>query len=204
MKQFGFSISTGVEAMISTRTEKWEHLPHPYVTNCSHGQLRYSTLTYSYSACCLEKMTDFVSEKCGCKEIHMPGPYRECNLQESLTCTSPLIDTFGHQNTEFCNVACEEVNYIPHISYANIPSKPLVDDLWDKKNMSRDFLRDNYADVSVFLEDLNCKQITFVPAITLNSIWSNFGGLMGLCLGASLITIVECIDFILFCCCKHR
>ena len=57
-----------------------------------------------------------------------------------------------------------------------------------------------YTKVNVFINELDYTLITQVPRITPDALLSNIGGVLGLLVGASLISLVEIIEiaFILF------
>ena len=50
------------------------NLPYPYETNCGKLQLTYFK-GYSKHLCWLEKLTETVITKCGCKDWFMPGKF---------------------------------------------------------------------------------------------------------------------------------
>jgi len=59
------------------------NLPPPMSTNCGSRSLRYFD-EYHQKACFLEKITDRVGKKCGCRQQHMPGKSK--NIQYERIC----------------------------------------------------------------------------------------------------------------------
>ena len=64
------------------------------------------------------------------------------------------------------------------------------------------YASENLAFVHVFIQSPYVTKIQRDVAMTLISYIANMGGLLGLCLGFSLISLIE-ILFWCFCCCKN-
>ncbi|XP_006822244.1 acid-sensing ion channel 1-like [Saccoglossus kowalevskii] len=202
VQQLGFAVPTGVDALVAIRLEKSINLPPPFPTKCSNAPLKYYDGNYTYVWCALEKITDFVVSACGCREPYMPGSKRVCNLKESIVCVIPVMDDSTERSVTYCGVGCDVTRFDSRVTYADFPAKPILEHMSSTTNESSEYFRRNYADISFFAEDMTFKLTKTVPVMTGATLVSNFGGLMGLCLGASLLTAVEFIDFILFCFCK--
>ena len=56
--------------------------------------------------------------------------------------------------------------------------------------------RKNFLQVDIFYKELTYEQITQQKAFELLSLFSEIGGLLGLLLGASVLTVCELLDYI--------
>jgi len=59
-----------------------------------------------------------------------------------------------------------------------------------------DTYRENYIKVDIFYKDLSYEQVKQQVSFELMSLFSELGGLLGLLLGASVLTVCELIDFV--------
>ena len=84
------------------------------------------------------------------------------------------------------------------------------DDLWTKGGLGEDeeridqfetailrYMRENTALLNIYLKEPYCEKISQNVHITLSTLIANIGGILGLCLGASIITIVEIVWYCL-------
>ncbi|XP_046544952.1 acid-sensing ion channel 1A-like [Haliotis rubra] len=58
--------------------------------------------------------------------------------------------------------------------------------------------RDNHLELKVFYDQMMVTSITQQPQYTAASLFSNVGGQMGLCLGASILTVAEIAELLVF------
>ncbi|XP_077869248.1 acid-sensing ion channel 2-like [Saccoglossus kowalevskii] len=187
------SIAPGVEALVAMPMDKYLFLKAPYQTNCCTEGTSYYPV-YSYHGCMNEKMSNEMAEKCNCKEIELPGPVRTCTLQESVECALPLKVSNALTNID-CNVPCNFTLYNPRVTYGHFPSPSIIQRLSDMYGISEESVKDNFIDIMIFYTELTYKEIQLIPAMSVWSLFSSFGGLMGLCIGASVLTLAEFIDF---------
>ena len=59
------------------------------------------------------------------------------------------------------------------------------------------FARNNFLQVNLYYEDLQYEEVAEQKAFVLGSLFSEFGGSLGLLLGASVLTMCELIDYML-------
>jgi len=59
-----------------------------------------------------------------------------------------------------------------------------------------DTYRENYIKVDIFYKDLSYEQVKQQVSFELMSLFSELGGLLGLLLGTSVLTVCELIDFV--------
>lgn len=58
------------------------------------------------------------------------------------------------------------------------------------------FFRENFIKVDIFYKDLSFEKVSLQVSFELMSLFSEIGGLLGLLLGASILTLLELFDFI--------
>ena len=113
-----------------------------------------------------------------CSLIHLPRWYKG---EIKCDCPSP----------------CEEVIFDHKISYGAFPNKLALADAralnWTHQDAES--IRENYVNVNIYYEDLKTVYKQQTPVINQWQLFSSIGGLMGLALGTSFITILEFFDF---------
>ena len=70
MSERGTSVSPGLYSFIAVETTEVQNLAPPWGT-CGSSKLKYYD-SYSIARCTLECETEFVRERCGCRDLHMP------------------------------------------------------------------------------------------------------------------------------------
>ncbi|XP_070553623.1 acid-sensing ion channel 4-B-like [Ptychodera flava] len=204
VKLLGFAISPGYETLVAMSHTKTESKPYPYPSNCSSRPLKYYQ-KYTRPLCMMECITDEVVERCGCRKYTLPGTARSCGPEEWLTCVEPLLKniTATGQNCD-CPTPCEQAVYDTKVSAAYWPSEYVMQQIQEQYNITdaMTYVRKNFLDVWFYFEELSFTEIQQVQAYTSASLQSDIGGFLGLFLGASLITVMEFIDFIILNCIK--
>ncbi|XP_070552382.1 acid-sensing ion channel 1C-like [Ptychodera flava] len=194
IRNFGFAIPPGTESLIGLKMIQEHNLPAPYVTRCSNEKLEYFEV-YTHSNCVRELNTNAVVENCGCREPYMPGSARVCNYNESVKCAVPVIETL-HTDKD-CPVACSNIGYETRVSYASFPGRHIVKDLEDRLNLTQYDIRENIADLKIYFEEISYEEIRQEKGYAFPDLIGDSGGELGLCLGASLLTMCEIVEFFL-------
>uniref|UniRef100_A0A2K5CZY0 Bile acid-sensitive ion channel n=1 Tax=Aotus nancymaae TaxID=37293 RepID=A0A2K5CZY0_AOTNA len=159
--------------------------------------------SYSTSGCLKECKAQHIKKQCGCLPFLLPGNGIECDLQKYYSCVSPALDhiefkelcTVGTHNSS-CPVSCEETEYPATISYSSFPSQKALNYLSKKLNQSRKYIRENLVKIEINYSDLNYKITQQQKAVSVSELLAELGGQLGLFCGASLITIIEIIEYI--------
>ncbi|KAI0212574.1 Acid-sensing ion channel 4 [Lamellibrachia satsuma] len=71
VQDFGDNVPAGMHTFVGVSVSKETNLPPPHGDCVRHKKLRYFS-RYSQAACYRECVTDFVVEKCGCRDYYMP------------------------------------------------------------------------------------------------------------------------------------
>ncbi|KPP75704.1 acid-sensing ion channel 4-like [Scleropages formosus] len=177
--QLGFGVSPGFQTFVSCQEQRLTYLPQPW-GNCRPTEekiLGYDT--YSVSACRLSCETKEVQRQCQCRMVHMPAA-----LQKRSAETCP------------CETPCNLTRYGKELSMVKIPSKGSARYLSRKYAKSEDYIRENFLVLDIFFEALNYETIEQKKAYDVAGLLGDIGGQMGLFIGASILTILEVLDYI--------
>ncbi|CAI4232087.1 unnamed protein product [Auanema sp. JU1783] len=222
---FGYSAPTGFMSSFGVRMKQFIRLEKP------HGQCRrggeehptfvYDGFKYSVEAChrsCAQRM---ILSKCGCADPMFPlpqgtalGPCQATDptQRECLRNTTLLIGELAaraHEQDEndecYCHQPCEETNYEVTYSAARWPSGAAkVMECTPGDHLCLEQYRKNAAMIQIFYEELNYETLQETPSYTLTSLMADVGGVTGLWLGASVVSILEFVPLIYFCCRAKR
>ena len=182
---------------------------------------------YFYVECvrlCLQK---YFNENCGCRNLYFPRysdekMLRNCFIDDNLNdviCISNGYFNFSRNldylNSCDCPLECEKTSYTYTISYAEFPTKNYADYLLetypflkskvlnDKFNNNSDennkyqILRKSLARVEIFYDELKQTVISENVKMELSDMVSNIGGVLGLFLGLSFLSLFELVEIIL-------
>ncbi|XP_057307249.1 acid-sensing ion channel 1C-like [Hydractinia symbiolongicarpus] len=195
----GITLTPGFTSFVQTMKKKTTNLPKPYKTACGARPLKYFR-HYSKNTCWLERLTDYLVEKCRCKDGFMPGNARVCSIHELQTCAWPNWEKFKHVEDINCPIACE-VNYFDTlVSFAQFPSNKFADfiaadfNLTGNTQENRAFVRDNFLRVLIYFEHMSVLQMEQTPSYDLMIFLGDIGGQLGLFLGTSILTYIEFFD----------
>ena len=108
------------------------------------------------------------------------------------------ISFIGNCQTR-CKPQCSFTKYHVDISSAGFPSrsfKKLQNAITHTNNVSYEYMRRNYAEVTIQFSSLTVKHTNIYPKYEIFSASSAMGGLLGLLLGGSMMTVYELAEFI--------
>ncbi|KIH59521.1 Amiloride-sensitive sodium channel [Ancylostoma duodenale] len=177
-------------------------------TRCS-----FFSKNFSFQAChrsCAQKV---IMEMCKCGDPMFPIPNitgmaachatnaeeRECLRNATLY----LGELYSKEKEGvpgcYCHQPCEETNYEVTYSAARWPSgSAKVMDCNPGDFMCLEKYRKNAAMIQIFYEELNYETLQETPAYTLTSVLADLGGLTGLWIGASVVSLLEIFSLIVF------
>lgn len=200
MEEKIFHILPGYEINAAVTKSEVNYLKPPYSKkDCVKAtQLQdYANLAleppYSYESCLIKCVNDFMF-KCNCSFFTQGQD--ACSLYDALACAIPyLINDLSYlelKNCSFCLPLCSAVEYKVELSYLEYPNMyvkglPLRNETLLKKY---------YVGLNVYYDTMRYSVTTQLPALKLEGLLSSFGGLMGLCLGASALSVLELLDFV--------
>jgi hypothetical protein len=158
--------------------------------------------TYCFSLC---QQLEIIN-KCNCSDLRRPvfkNNTNYCNDFSTSICIINVLDSFNSNQTtkcnELCPFECESVEYSTSSNKALYPNKFYLEQVLVKyvqyygKNITVN--SQSVAKVNVYYESMNYAVTTSSISITVDDLFSNFGGTLGLYLGISILSMVEIIEF---------
>ncbi|XP_019389886.1 PREDICTED: acid-sensing ion channel 5 [Crocodylus porosus] len=198
----GLSTPVGMHAHVAIRQLKTVIQEYPWGECNPNIKLQYHNI-YSTYGCVQECKAHYIQDWCGCLPFMLPGNGTECDLLKSYKCVSPAlynIDILGlctvgaHNST--CPVPCEETDYPYTVTYSSFASERALKFLSTKLKKSPDYIRQNLVHIDINYQDLNYKITQQQKALTVGELLAEVGGQLGLFCGASMITIIELVEYI--------
>lgn len=210
MANFGFFVAPGMETKvvispkISEASELIRKVPilQRQCMFASEANLSYYNI-YSKNNCEMECSSKTTEELCGCTLYYMPRKFNNgskiCNRKKA-SCYESVLYKIAHSVDEkyscnYCLPACFEINYGREISSSKLGTG---DFLTAETIPSSDvnYIRDNLAIIHIFFIDNAYGGYTKSELIGFTEFLSNTGGLLGLFMGFSVISLIEIIYFL--------
>ncbi|CAJ0959859.1 unnamed protein product, partial [Mesorhabditis belari] len=217
---FGYNAPTGFLSAFGVRMKKFKRLGDPYgdCRSLEEGNKRqkdeefflYKNFNYSVEACHRSCTQQEIIEKCGCADPSYPLPKgqenckavdpkaRECIQNTTIDIGNKIADNSWDEC--ICHQPCEETNYEVTYSAARWPSGSAnVMECASGDYLCLEKYKKNAAMIQVFYEELNYETMEESPQYTLTSALADLGGLTGLWIGASVVSLLEIVSLIIFC-----
>ncbi|XP_030375575.1 sodium channel protein Nach [Scaptodrosophila lebanonensis] len=144
---------------------------------------------YRQAACMLSCQTEAIFSQCGCHPYLLPivnDKYKECNLNDTF-CYSDNYDNFKSVRCDQCLPNCYDVTYST-LSYKT----DLNLHQYSVSNLyTPDLLTNDSFVLRVYLAKQVVPAIRKVTVMSWTGLLSDLGGIFNLCLGLSMISIVE-------------
>ena len=157
---------------------------------------------YSVAACLSDCFLGAIAKSCRC----IPEATASDRFVNFSDCDSSkiccVIEQFFRTDscTPDCPPACNYTTYTTSISYSAFPARYQLETFYKLFNLS-DFnvsnLQENVLGINIYFGDLNVEREITVNAYDVVALLSDIGGQMGLFLGASVISIMEFVVWIL-------
>ncbi|KAF7711267.1 hypothetical protein HF521_000278 [Silurus meridionalis] len=196
--ELGFGVSPGFQTFVSCQEQRLSYLPQPW-GNCraSSEPVIPGYDTYSVSACRLHCESVHVQRECNCRMIHMPGTADICTPSK-VKCVDRALALLEISAGDpcVCETPCNVTRYGKELSMVKIPSKGSARYLSRKYHKTEEYIRDNFLVLDVYFEALNYETIEQKKAYDIAGLLGDIGGQMGLFIGASVLTILEILDYI--------
>ncbi|KGL77721.1 Acid-sensing ion channel 4, partial [Tinamus guttatus] len=127
-----------------------------------------------------------------------PGNESICSPNVYIECADHTLDTAVEDSQDRCScpTPCNLTRYGKEISMVRIPNKGSARYLARKYNKNETYIRENFLVLDIFFEALNYEAIEQKKAYDLAGLLGDIGGQMGLFIGASILTILEILDYI--------
>ncbi|XP_063988338.1 pickpocket protein 28-like isoform X2 [Diachasmimorpha longicaudata] len=215
---FSLAISPGVETnvIITPRisSASWSILSLPrkkrkcYFT--TERKLKYYR-TYTERNCLLECEANFTQSQCHCVQYYMPKSAntpicgkkddkcaRDARLlmENNLYDDEEALDRLNRSESPSCNCwpACFETNYETQISQSKLSNAFVIDELY-LNNTDQKYFTENMAVVHLYFVESQFPNLVKSELFGFIEFLSNIGGLLGLFMGFSFLSVVEIIYF---------
>ncbi|GFS19407.1 acid-sensing ion channel 2-like [Elysia marginata] len=164
---------------------------------------------YSSEMCILETIMNRSTAACGCTvekfymDLHGTS---ECSVWKYGQCFTRVMTTEykklqrqlaeGGDDDLPCPEACRMTKYESTVTTANYPAMEIRESMMNFTGMSLDLLNDNVLMLSIQPQSPLSVTVEHVPELTLVGLVGSAGGWMGLCLGASLLSLTELFELL--------
>ncbi|XP_071590565.1 acid-sensing ion channel 3 isoform X1 [Heliangelus exortis] len=196
--QQGFGAAPGFQTLVSCQQQRLLYLPPPWGDCQASPGAAGSFPTYTIPGCRLDCESRYLTENCACRMVHMPGSADICTPEQYKECADPALDFLVKRDSQFCScrTPCATVRYGKELSVLPIPSRAASRHLARRFNRTQQYIADNVLVLDIFFEALNYETIEQKAAYEVAGLLGDIGGQMGLFMGASLLTILEIIDYL--------
>ncbi|KAL7071408.1 hypothetical protein ACQ4LE_009146 [Meloidogyne hapla] len=209
---FGENAPTGMLSSYGVRMKKFFRLEYPY-GHCRTGNQMpegyiFSGYNYSVEGCHRSCLQQEILRICGCADPTLPIPsgVRQCGMKEQKAreCIRTIQDqkVVVEERLDFCKcpLPCHEIGYELTYSAARWPSGTArIMECDSSDELCLEQYRINAALIQVFYEEFNYQTLTESAAYSMTSLIADLGGLSGLWIGISIVSILEVVQLIWFC-----
>lgn len=214
LDKYGRPIKPGVAASISLTLTHYHNLPAPY-TQCQYADtidteivrnMRRANLSYDRFNCITLCQQFLAANESGCYNMVYPNVYNinPCqNFDEYFRNRDASVDL--NVCPKWCPPECQQLVYRSEISYTEFPTRnyaykllqnrnDFYSRLFQTKNITYDMFKKSVTSMYIYFEDLIITEIVESPSVQFVDLISNIGGLVGLFIGFSVLTLVEFIE----------
>ena len=96
-----------------------------------------------------------------------------------------------------CPAACKYISYEPQISYSGYPGELKAQDLAELYQLPVDYFSKNLLSVNIYYETFNVEMEITTDSYSAIAFLSDMGGQLGLFIGASVISILEFVTWVM-------
>ena len=197
--RFAIALQPGTQTLIPLVTRKVKSLPAPY-GNCQLENHLEMFDEYSVSACIFECRAKLASKKCSCREMYpsriktnipicLPEHYRDCLI--------PLVASINTQGLcPHSKNPCVSTTYTGRMSFSQYPANHIADHMASERGTTRQTIRDNFLEINIHFEEMYFESVEQLPAYTFPTFTGVIGGHLGAFIGASLLTVLEFLEFL--------
>ncbi|XP_070564510.1 uncharacterized protein [Ptychodera flava] len=205
----GLTAKTGAATSFAIRQNTYERRGRPYGFCTKTKEPIFEGLRFSYStlACKHICLQERMQEYCGCMDVPFYGGGKCKILDKRQEACRQLMHYFQHNQVLPCECwpPCEENGFSKTTSLASWPSESYLRQLLKsinainpktKRISDAESAQKNLAYIEVYFDSLSVQFIRENIAYTNDDLMSDLGGLLGLYIGVSVITICELCVFI--------
>ena len=191
----GVFLSAGMEHNLAFTYAKHTRLSRPYTDDVCVS--RDDDPAYDAEACYLACRMDIAYANCDCAET--TASIWSCTYLEVIHCINNNYTlNYLTKKCSHCHANCEKRVYDVDVTSVIFPTSSTYEAIkaYTGLNHTYDQMRENVMVLNVYAKSMTYKVTNQHPAFAVTSLLANVGGLIGLCLGASLITICEFLELL--------
>ncbi|XP_042685593.1 acid-sensing ion channel 5 isoform X1 [Centrocercus urophasianus] len=198
----GLLTPVGTHAQVAIQQLKSIIQEYPWGECKPDIKLQYQDI-YTTNGCLQECKAWYIQDWCGCSPFILPGNGIECDLMKSYNCVYPAIHdievkglcTVGTHNST-CPAPCEETHYPTTVTYSSFGGENAIKYISAKLKKSPEYIRKNLVTIDIKYDDLSYRITQQQKALTIPELLADVGGQLGLFCGASMITLIELLEYI--------
>ncbi|XP_052088782.1 acid-sensing ion channel 5-like [Mytilus californianus] len=158
---------------------------------------------YFRSSCFKDCLSTFLLNRCNCLPYTHNNTYY-CSKFEMATCVMKATGDYYKQTNLLdecdCPLPCSYTHYDVSLTSSLFPSDFYSKKIFDVVGVENlDYYRKNYISLHIYFDQLSTTISKQVPKYSsAGDIFANLGGQMGLFLGASIVTLTELFEFLVF------
>ncbi|CAC5373006.1 unnamed protein product [Mytilus coruscus] len=193
----GFYVEPGREVFASVTKKQFEYLPKPYKAMGNMYCREHTNddgYEYYRSSCFKDCLSTFLLDR---------YTYY-CSKFKVATCVMKATGDYYTQRNLLdkcdCPLPCSYTHYDVSLTSSLFPSDFYSKKIFDVVGVENlDYYRKNYISLHIYFEELSTTISKQVPKYSsAGDIFANLGGQMGLFLGASIVTLTELCEFLVF------
>eukprot|EP00794_Sanderia_malayensis_P019902 gene19902-21846_t len=190
------NISPGESIDIALKKKIYTRKPAPFPSKCKTNKTSLYKITgrYTWRVCVGACLRDIIRKRCGENTQKTITP-------KQLKCTENVSKKMPLEGCD-CPPACKEIVYHKTISRNKWPTRVHADllrsdsQLKERLNISAnmmtpDYLQQRFAQIRIYFNDFMVEEVTEEELYDRSRLFGDIGGLMGLAIGASVISIIE-------------
>ncbi|XP_042195484.1 acid-sensing ion channel 5-like [Callorhinchus milii] len=203
VETMGLSVGVGIHAYAVIRQLKTINQEYPWGECNPHISLEYHD-TYTTYRCLQECKSKYIKQHCGCFPFLLPGHGPECEPGKYYNCAYPLLYFIEKEGLckagpyrSNCPAPCQETKYATRVSYSTFPSNKGLHFFSTKFQKTKEYIRENFVCIDIAYEDLNSELTQQQKKLPISELIGDIGGQLGLFCGASCITIIEILEYLI-------
>ncbi|CAF0924898.1 unnamed protein product [Brachionus calyciflorus] len=215
-----FGVSPGLDTNIAISRQFKSSLPKPY-SNCDDDTsnsdafnsklfklITSRNISYNQKLCMDLCFQDLIIQECKCYHVDFPfisdQSIKPCYIENDYECMNSKIENdFKESSIENdacqsqCPLECNSMNYKIFYSFTDFIKEKNNDDInkfYNFTGTNRRQMKNDLVSLYFYYETLSYEEIKEKESIDLVGLLSNLGGIAGLFLGISFLSLVEIIE----------
>ena len=212
----GISLAPGVHTLIKLKKVTFKRKKYPFASNCydddDNMYVKAIPGKHTIPSCFLACRLDFLYRRCG-DSTEIGGPFVNRTLYSKKTNKSieEIRACLINNSNEFnplkcdCRLPCLQTVYETQVTYRSWPQSSQLKQLLSifhevtglsERDMDIELIKKHFVQVTIYYPDLVETEIIEKEAYGIEKVISDFGGQMGMFLGASFLSLIEIIVLI--------